>query len=649
MAQRIKPWMDNWVAVDGLSASGGQGKVVLVERAVARGNGERFVLKVLIKQKDQDRRGRMHREVAALQILEHVGIPKCVDSNAVQFKDLDVPLFLVTEFIPGPTLESYVTGKPVDPETAIACTLKLLDVIEYCHSQGVVHRDIKPDNIILRDGDPLAPVLIDFGLSFNIGERPDWLTGTGQELGNRFLHLPELQHAGLGQRDGRADLTQCCGILFHLLTGETPRTLRDQDGQEPYLRAKVIAILNRLETDQRDRLFAVFEQGFMHEIDRRFQTAEELRLCMTGNAMKSGGAEEARKIASIRAAVGLNETHQGNKRYVGLLEKTAEIIEDACQEVAEELFGSDWCVTSDFELDVPNLRLNTMRGLSHRGQQDKWFKPRFIATITHTQLTLVAQEETGRSAAVFICPLAGATDWLKCRAQLRAFYIGRAHDIFTERSPTPLTQALPQPGRTPLGRAAMTLQLRQLPLRAIVAFATRCARRAEAVLKAKDEDARDKSILEAVAEAIASAEGYANGDAASACAESAHKAMMAATACVGTQGEDGLPEFMHGDVVNAAYNAASTALFARQNDGSGTLTCAVNAFERANCAHPACHLFATDDLRRLLTSSLGQYPDLGSPIDARENGPLGPLWPGMKTSRKTESGQQLLDCGDSGA
>ena len=127
MAQRNKPWMDKWVAVDGLSASGGQGKVTFVEREPARGNDERFVLKVLKSQKDPDRRGRMHREVAALQSLEHAGIPRYVDSNASQFKDLDVPLFLVSEFIPGPTLEKYVTGTPVDSQTAIACVLKLLD------------------------------------------------------------------------------------------------------------------------------------------------------------------------------------------------------------------------------------------------------------------------------------------------------------------------------------------------------------------------------------------------------------------------------------------------------------------------------------------------------------------------------------------
>jgi hypothetical protein len=67
MAQRNKSWMDNWVAISGLFASGGQGKVMLVQKAAARGSGERFVLKVLKSRKDPDRRGRMHREVAALR------------------------------------------------------------------------------------------------------------------------------------------------------------------------------------------------------------------------------------------------------------------------------------------------------------------------------------------------------------------------------------------------------------------------------------------------------------------------------------------------------------------------------------------------------------------------------------------------------
>ena len=649
MPQRNKPWTGVWDEVGCLSEGGGQGKVVLVERTAARGNGERFVLKVLKSQNDPDRRGRMHREVAALEILEHARIPKCVESNAVQFKDLAVPLFLVTEFIPGPTLEKYVKGKPVDPESAIACVLRLLDVIEYCHSQDVVHRDIKPDNIILRDGDPLMPVLIDFGLSFNVDDVSDSLTGTGQELGNRFLHLPELQHAGTGQRDERADLAQCCGILFYLVTGQIPRTLRDKDGKKPHEREHAISILNGLESDQRDRLFAVFEQGFMHEIDQRFQTAEEMRLCLTGATTNGCGEEEARKmIESIRAAIGLNEIHQRDKRYVGLLEKIGEIIEEVCQEVAEELFGDEWSVPVDYELDAVNLRLNTMRGLFHRSQPDKCFKPRFIATITHTQLRLDAHEDMRRFTAVFMCPLAGATDWVKCKSQLRAYYVNRAHEIFTGRTPTPLTQPLPEPGGAPLGRAGLSLQLRQLPLRAIVAFAARCARRAEAVLKARDGDVQ-KDLIEALGEAITSAEGYANGDARSASGDSAQKAMMAVTTAVSIQPKGTHAEFRLSDVASAAYNAASAALFARQNDAIGTASCAVNAYEHANLTHSACHLFATLDLRCLLTSMLGQFPHIGLPVDTGEGSFLGPLWPGMKPSPKAETCRQASKQGDEGA
>ncbi|MGO9812163.1 MAG: serine/threonine protein kinase [Isosphaeraceae bacterium] len=647
MSKKNKPWTGNWVEVDGLSESGGQGKVVLVERVEAQGKGERFVLKELIRHNDEDRRGRMHREVAAYEILEHAGVPRCVDSNASRFKDLDMRLFLVTEYIPGPTLEKYANGKPIDAETAIGCMLKLLEVIEYCHSQGVVHRDIKPDNIILRDGDPLMPVLIDFGLSFNGDEESGSLTGTGQELGNRFLHLPELQHAGTGQRDGRADLTQCCGILFYLVTGETPRTLRDKDGQKPHLRENAIRILNRLETVQRDRLFAVFEQGFMHEIDQRFQTAQELRLCLTGTATKSSSEEEARKIERIKAAIGLNEIHQRDKRYICLLEKTGRIIEEVCLEVAEELFGDEWCSPTDYHLDAGNLRLNTMRGLFHRRQPDKTFKPRFIATITHTQLTLHAQEETGRSTPVFICPLGGATDWLKCRNQLRAFYINRAHEIFTGRSLTPLTQPLPEPGGAPLGRSGLSPQLRQLPLRAIVAFAARCARRVEAVLEAKDGHV-DKDFLDVLGEAITSAEGYTRGDATSASGASARKAMIAASVAT-IEDEAMLPGFRHIVAAGAAYNAASAAVFARQDDGDGTVACALNAYDYANSAHSACHLFATLDLRCLLTSALGQYPHLGLPVEPGEGGPLGPLWPGMKPSTKSEPNRHSPKQGDGGA
>lgn len=64
----------------------------------------------------------------------------------------------------------------------------MADAVEHSHAAGGIHRDIKPDNVMLRDSKP-DPVLIDFGLTFNRFDVEDSLTGDHQELGNRFLRL----------------------------------------------------------------------------------------------------------------------------------------------------------------------------------------------------------------------------------------------------------------------------------------------------------------------------------------------------------------------------------------------------------------------------------------------------------------------------
>jgi serine/threonine-protein kinase len=634
MAKQSKPWESTWEKIDLLSAGGGQGKVSFVERRGSPPGERRFALKELKRQDDPERRKRMHREVAALQTLDHPGIPRCLDSNAAQFDDLDVMLYLVTEFIPGPTLEEYAGGSPIDPDLAIACTLRLLDIIAYCHFRGVVHRDVKPENIVLRGGEPGDPVLLDFGLSFNEEDRPDSVTLPGQELGNRFLHLPELQHPGLGQRDPRADLAQCCGILFYLVTGELPRTLRDQDGRKPHQRDKALAVLNRLALPRRDSLHAVFERGFEHEIDRRFQTAEEMRLSLIDTTCEgTGAATAAEKITAIRATLGLDATYQRHRKYIALLEETARIIEETCREVAEEIFGAEWHMPTDYELDAANLRLNTMRGLFHRDQPDKAFKPRFIALITESQLSVHAHEETGRSTSVFLSPLAGPTDWPRFREAIKRLYIDGIHQAYSGRSPTRLTRPLPEPRNTPFERTELTSLLFQLPLRAIVAFAARCARRAQPAITAGGGESRASELIKAVERAIASAERYAQGDATAASGDAAHHAQLAATAAIDLPPGANTIDFTRSRAAEAAHCAAAAALFARQNGAPGAVACAVQAYEHACNAMPFGFLPATLDLRRLLTSELGQHPHLGSPIEPGEHGLLGPLWPGTGLPR----------------
>jgi serine/threonine-protein kinase len=485
---KSKPWIEKWVERDLLSEGGGQGRIFLVERADGLGQGTHSVLKVLKRQEDAERRSRMHREVAALQSLDHPGVPKCLDSNAYRFRDTAIPLYIVTDYIPGPTLAEFAGDRLCDPKISIEFTLKLLEIINYCHNKLVIHRDIKPDNVILREGDPLRPVLIDFGLSFNEDDLADSVTGTGQELGNRFLHLPELQHPGPGQRDARSDLTQCCGLLLFLVSGHSPRTLRDKDGQKPHLRNEILKIINTLDKHWKETFYYIFEKGFEQEIDRRFQTADEMMLMLSGGSRGAGEPEErAAKVGMIRAAIGLDETLQRQKKHHFLLEECYQHIEATCREVSEHLFGSEaWSIVSNCNIDLQNLRLETMQGLYHRNMPDKAFKPRFLGSITESQFRLVAQEESGRSSTVFVSSIEGPTDWSRLKESLKSLYIDRVHDIYCGRDRNRLTLPLPVPRSTPFGYAELSDLLGQLPLRAIVAFAARCARRVQPVFNGRD-------------------------------------------------------------------------------------------------------------------------------------------------------------------
>jgi serine/threonine protein kinase len=119
-----------------------------------------------------------------------------------------------TEFIAGPTITDQVSQRgTLAFDRALALSTRLAEIVGYCHSQGGIHRDIKPDNIILRDGRLDDPVLVDFGLSFNQAETIDFATEDSQELGNRFLQVPELSSGSQQGREFRTDVTAASLIV----------------------------------------------------------------------------------------------------------------------------------------------------------------------------------------------------------------------------------------------------------------------------------------------------------------------------------------------------------------------------------------------------------------------------------------------------
>src|SRR5262245_45124081 len=144
------PWETAWEVLDRLSV-GGQGVTHLVKAKI---DGSQGVLKYLKNNKSAAARGRMRREVASLQSLAPLGasVPKVIEHNTDAADDASVELYLVMEHIPGQTLKQFVEGVqrlPVD--SALRFTLELCRTVGIAHKETVVHRDLKPDNIIVTD------------------------------------------------------------------------------------------------------------------------------------------------------------------------------------------------------------------------------------------------------------------------------------------------------------------------------------------------------------------------------------------------------------------------------------------------------------------------------------------------------------------
>lgn len=126
-------------------------------------------------------------------------------------------VYLSMEYVEGGDLKQRLAAGPLPPGLAIEVLEKIASALGYAHAHGVVHRDVKPGNIVFRgDG---APVLTDFGIAKSLKGDGD-LTGTGVFLGSPNYMAPE--QVDSGSVDNGADLYALGIILYEMLTGRKP-------------------------------------------------------------------------------------------------------------------------------------------------------------------------------------------------------------------------------------------------------------------------------------------------------------------------------------------------------------------------------------------------------------------------------------------
>jgi serine/threonine-protein kinase len=160
---------------------------------------------------DDTARARFRREARAASRVAHPGVVAVLDFGS--WDDAD---YLVMELVAGRTLASALHDGPLPVARAVAITRALLDALAAIHAAGIVHRDVKPGNVMLGDGDVVK--LMDFGIAKTAGGAT--LTRGDHAVGTPAFMAPE-QLLG-DDVDGRADLYAVGVTLFAMLVGDVP-------------------------------------------------------------------------------------------------------------------------------------------------------------------------------------------------------------------------------------------------------------------------------------------------------------------------------------------------------------------------------------------------------------------------------------------
>ena len=204
---------DTFVGVEVLreAASGGMGRVF---EGVETRTQRRVAVKLLATRTDP---ARFMKEAELLERL--------VDDRVVAYISHGVTLggepYLVMEWLEGETLTRRLATRPLELADAVAVAQRVAGALASAHAHGIVHRDVKPSNVILVDGDPARAKLVDFGVARHVDAEGERLTATGQIVGTPGYMAPE-QALGRRDIDGRADLFALGCLIYEMVWREAP-------------------------------------------------------------------------------------------------------------------------------------------------------------------------------------------------------------------------------------------------------------------------------------------------------------------------------------------------------------------------------------------------------------------------------------------
>jgi serine/threonine-protein kinase len=286
-AQRIGRCVrDRW-HLDEVLGVGGTAAVY----AATHRNGKRVALKMLHPHLSMspETRQRFLDEGYVANRVKHPGAVSVIDDDTTEQGEV----FLVMDLLDGESLARHAEKGPLAPERVLVIIDELLDVLAAAHDEGIVHRDVKPDNIFLSDGQIR---LLDFGIARVTAGWRTHTTQSGTTLGTPAFMPPEQARGRCDQLDGRTDLWAVGATMFILLSG---RHVHEKETvNEELLSAMTVPAptLARFAPHLPKPLIELVDKALAFEREDRWASAREMQSAVRKvAALLATGADSARK------------------------------------------------------------------------------------------------------------------------------------------------------------------------------------------------------------------------------------------------------------------------------------------------------------------------------------------------------------------
>jgi serine/threonine protein kinase len=254
--------------IKSLIGEGGMGAVYFAQHVHVN---RKVAIKALLPQylKNQEIRTRFKNEASMMAHLKHPNIVSMLD-----YHEDESGMYLIMELVEGKGLDDYISQEtgPMPEDKAIPIIRQILEAFSYAHSQKVVHRDIKPGNILITSTGNVK--ILDFGIARIIGDGVQNLTKTGTQMGTVFYMSPEQVQ---GKRvDHLSDIYSLGVTFYQMFTGLNPyRSLTTEFEVYSKIVNEPLPNPQEIYPGVPDYMVGILDKALKKDTAERFQSCEE--------------------------------------------------------------------------------------------------------------------------------------------------------------------------------------------------------------------------------------------------------------------------------------------------------------------------------------------------------------------------------------